>query len=167
MKHDAIVEQGIPIYERVPIPDYLIPEDSRVEIDAKIHAGYCKSFIHTHYLHAHIWRPMQSLPGQLWVWRNSPRSKDERGMTSMWVGACLISQFLLLKFNAALRTQFIETAQVRRSYSCIYIKLRFESTTAEFIHPYEFYLDLYCGLRRDLVKVATNRGENMHNISKS
>lgn len=42
MKHDAIVEQGIPIHERVPIPDELIPEDSRVEIDAKIHAGYCK-----------------------------------------------------------------------------------------------------------------------------
>lgn len=42
MKHDAIVEQGIPILERVPIPDEMIPEDSRVEIDAKIHAGYCK-----------------------------------------------------------------------------------------------------------------------------
>lgn len=42
MKHDAIVEQGIPIHERVPIPDDLIPEDSRVEIDAKIHAGYCE-----------------------------------------------------------------------------------------------------------------------------
>lgn len=41
MKHDAIVEQGIPIHERVPIPDEMIPEDSRVEIDAKIHAGYC------------------------------------------------------------------------------------------------------------------------------
>ena len=57
MKHDAIVEQGIPIYERVPIPDGelacscrseglwltgldMIPEDSRVEIDAKIHSGY-------------------------------------------------------------------------------------------------------------------------------
>ncbi|MCJ1309988.1 putative GTP cyclohydrolase [Agyrium rufum] len=40
MKHDAIVEQGIPIFERIPIPDELIPEDSRVEIDAKIHAGY-------------------------------------------------------------------------------------------------------------------------------
>jgi GTP cyclohydrolase II len=40
MKHDAIVEQGIPILERVPIPDDMIPEDSRVEIDAKIHAGY-------------------------------------------------------------------------------------------------------------------------------
>jgi hypothetical protein len=50
MKHDAIVEQGIPIYERVPIPDDLIPEDSRVEIDAKIHAGYCISPIHTRYL---------------------------------------------------------------------------------------------------------------------
>ena len=42
MKHDAIVEQGIPIHERVPIPEELIPEDSRVEIDAKIHAGYCR-----------------------------------------------------------------------------------------------------------------------------
>jgi GTP cyclohydrolase II len=40
MKHDAIVDQGIPIYERIPIPDSLIPPDSRVEIDAKIHAGY-------------------------------------------------------------------------------------------------------------------------------
>jgi GTP cyclohydrolase II len=38
MKHDAIVEQGIPILERIPIPDEYIPEDSRVEIDAKIHA---------------------------------------------------------------------------------------------------------------------------------
>lgn len=44
MKHDAIVEQGIPIHERVPIPDDMIPEDSRVEIDAKIHAGYCERF---------------------------------------------------------------------------------------------------------------------------
>ncbi|KAH6967889.1 GTP cyclohydrolase N terminal-domain-containing protein [Ilyonectria sp. MPI-CAGE-AT-0026] len=40
MKHDAIVEQGIPILERIPIPDHLIPSDSRVEIDAKINAGY-------------------------------------------------------------------------------------------------------------------------------
>lgn len=37
MKHDAIVGQGIPILERVPIPDEMIPADSRVEIDAKIH----------------------------------------------------------------------------------------------------------------------------------
>lgn len=40
MKYDAIVDQGIPIRERVPIPERLIPEDSRVEIDAKIYAGY-------------------------------------------------------------------------------------------------------------------------------
>lgn len=40
MKHDAIVDQGIPIIERVPIPDEMIPEDSRVEIDAKINSGY-------------------------------------------------------------------------------------------------------------------------------
>ncbi|KAL2821309.1 GTP cyclohydrolase N terminal-domain-containing protein [Aspergillus cavernicola] len=43
MKHDAIVEQGIPILERIPIPDELIPQDSRVEIDAKINAGYFTS----------------------------------------------------------------------------------------------------------------------------
>ncbi|KAI4854670.1 hypothetical protein E4T44_00015 [Aureobasidium sp. EXF-8845] len=40
MKYDAIVNSGIPIHERVPIPDEMIPEDSRVEIDAKINAGY-------------------------------------------------------------------------------------------------------------------------------
>ncbi|KAH7033484.1 GTP cyclohydrolase II [Microdochium trichocladiopsis] len=40
MKHDAIVAQGIPILERIPIPEEMIPEDSRVEIDAKINAGY-------------------------------------------------------------------------------------------------------------------------------
>ena len=40
MKYDAIVDQGIIIHERVPIPEKLIPEDSRVEIDAKIYAGY-------------------------------------------------------------------------------------------------------------------------------
>ncbi|KEQ61798.1 uncharacterized protein M437DRAFT_85249 [Aureobasidium melanogenum CBS 110374] len=38
--HDAIVEQGIPIHERVELPDEMIPADSRVEIDAKIAAGY-------------------------------------------------------------------------------------------------------------------------------
>lgn len=40
MKHDAIVDQGIPIIERIPIPDELVPPDSRVEIDAKINSGY-------------------------------------------------------------------------------------------------------------------------------
>lgn len=54
MKHDAIVEQGIPILERVPIPDELIPEDSRVEIDAKIHAGYCKKPCGMRTLNAYI-----------------------------------------------------------------------------------------------------------------
>ncbi|KAI0457837.1 GTP cyclohydrolase N terminal-domain-containing protein [Xylaria acuta] len=39
MKHDAIVGQGIPIHERVELPEDLIPADSRVEIDAKITAG--------------------------------------------------------------------------------------------------------------------------------
>jgi hypothetical protein len=40
MKHDAIVGQGIPIHERVEIPQELIPADSMVEIGAKIAAGY-------------------------------------------------------------------------------------------------------------------------------
>ncbi|KAK1657605.1 GTP cyclohydrolase II [Colletotrichum godetiae] len=40
MKHDAIVGQGIPIHERVELPEEWIPADSRVEIDAKITAGY-------------------------------------------------------------------------------------------------------------------------------
>ncbi len=57
MKHDAIVGQGygylqlsidngtdrrirIPIHERVELPEELIPADSRVEIDAKITAGW-------------------------------------------------------------------------------------------------------------------------------
>ena len=48
MKHDAIVDQGIPIHERVPIPDDMIPADSRVEIDAKIQAGYCKFYAFPH-----------------------------------------------------------------------------------------------------------------------
>ncbi|ROW08889.1 hypothetical protein VMCG_02797 [Cytospora schulzeri] len=39
MKHDAIVGQGIPIHERIELPESLIPADSRVEIDAKITAG--------------------------------------------------------------------------------------------------------------------------------
>ncbi|KAK3351646.1 GTP cyclohydrolase N terminal-domain-containing protein [Neurospora tetraspora] len=39
MKHDAIVGQGIPILERVELPESWIPADSRVEIDAKINAG--------------------------------------------------------------------------------------------------------------------------------
>lgn len=40
MKHDAIVDSGIKIIERIPIPDEMIPSDSRVEIDAKIQSGY-------------------------------------------------------------------------------------------------------------------------------
>ncbi|KAJ5386493.1 hypothetical protein N7509_009034 [Penicillium cosmopolitanum] len=40
MKHDAIVDSGIKILERIPIPEEMIPSDSRVEIDAKINAGY-------------------------------------------------------------------------------------------------------------------------------
>jgi GTP cyclohydrolase II len=40
MKHDALVEQGIEIRERIPIPDELIPADAHVEIAAKKAAGY-------------------------------------------------------------------------------------------------------------------------------
>jgi GTP cyclohydrolase II len=40
MKFDAIVKAGIEIGERVNIPDSLIPADARVEMDAKMAAGY-------------------------------------------------------------------------------------------------------------------------------
>lgn len=40
MKHDALVRQGIAIDERVVLPDWMIPNDARVEIEAKLAAGY-------------------------------------------------------------------------------------------------------------------------------
>lgn len=40
MKYDAITGAGIDVGERVSIPDELIPADARVEIDAKMAAGY-------------------------------------------------------------------------------------------------------------------------------
>ncbi|HKB53652.1 MAG TPA: GTP cyclohydrolase II [Ramlibacter sp.] len=40
MKYDAIVGAGIEIGERVNIPDELIPADARVEMNAKVAAGY-------------------------------------------------------------------------------------------------------------------------------
>jgi GTP cyclohydrolase II len=40
MKHDAIVQSGIKIVTRVPIPDGMIPEDAQVEMEAKKAAGY-------------------------------------------------------------------------------------------------------------------------------
>jgi len=40
MKFDAMAQHGISIGERVPIPEELIPADARVEMDAKIAAGY-------------------------------------------------------------------------------------------------------------------------------
>jgi GTP cyclohydrolase II len=40
MKHDALTASGIEIGERVPIPDYLIPPDASVEMEAKKAAGY-------------------------------------------------------------------------------------------------------------------------------
>jgi GTP cyclohydrolase II len=40
MKYDAIVDSNIEIGERVPIPDDLVPDDAKVEIEAKKAAGY-------------------------------------------------------------------------------------------------------------------------------
>mmetsp|Transcript_38144 Transcript_38144/g.94830 ORF Transcript_38144/g.94830 Transcript_38144/m.94830 type:complete len:833 (+) Transcript_38144:268-2766(+) len=40
MKYDAVTGTGIEIVERVDIPDELIPADAKVEIDAKVYAGY-------------------------------------------------------------------------------------------------------------------------------
>ncbi|MEX0270845.1 GTP cyclohydrolase II [Leptolyngbyaceae cyanobacterium UHCC 1019] len=40
MKYDAVIQSGIEIVERVPIPQDLIPLDAQVEIEAKKAAGY-------------------------------------------------------------------------------------------------------------------------------
>jgi len=40
MKHDSIVKSGIQITNRISIPEYLIPEDAQVEMEAKKAAGY-------------------------------------------------------------------------------------------------------------------------------
>ncbi len=40
MKYNAIVNAGITVIDRVPIPENLIPEDAWVEINAKKNAGY-------------------------------------------------------------------------------------------------------------------------------
>jgi GTP cyclohydrolase II len=40
MKYDAIVGSGIEIVERIPIPKELVPDDAKVEIDAKVFKGY-------------------------------------------------------------------------------------------------------------------------------
>jgi GTP cyclohydrolase II len=40
MKYDAIVGSGIDVDQRIPIPAGLIPADARVEMDAKMAAGY-------------------------------------------------------------------------------------------------------------------------------
>ena len=75
MKHDAIVEQGIPILERVPIPEELIPDDSRVEIDAKIHAGYCK--IASQYLYPQIMSHLGRLDADCPISHNRQGVKHE------------------------------------------------------------------------------------------
>jgi GTP cyclohydrolase II len=40
MKYDALAAGGVEIGERVPIPDWLVPEDASVEMEAKKAAGY-------------------------------------------------------------------------------------------------------------------------------
>ncbi|TGJ86448.1 hypothetical protein E0Z10_g2311 [Xylaria hypoxylon] len=60
MKHDAIVGQGIPIHERVELPEDLIPADSRVEIDAKITAGYFTTG------HRMTEDELQAVKGRMW-----------------------------------------------------------------------------------------------------
>jgi GTP cyclohydrolase II len=40
MKYDALIRSGIEIVERVPIPADLVPADARVEMEAKMAAGY-------------------------------------------------------------------------------------------------------------------------------
>jgi GTP cyclohydrolase II len=40
MKFNAIVKSGIQVSRRVPIPDWMIPKDAAVEMEAKKAAGY-------------------------------------------------------------------------------------------------------------------------------
>jgi GTP cyclohydrolase II len=40
LKYDALVQSGIAVGERVPIPPELVPKDAAVEIEAKKAAGY-------------------------------------------------------------------------------------------------------------------------------
>jgi GTP cyclohydrolase II len=40
MKFQPLVESGIEVIQRIPIPDALVPADAQVEIDAKKAAGY-------------------------------------------------------------------------------------------------------------------------------
>src|SRR5438034_10787702 len=88
MKHDAIVGQGIPINERVPIPDELIPEDSRVEIDAKIHAGYCPYY--SALPSYHILTCYQLPPVRYSQWKSYQTSKAEDGRTLIIEGDALV-----------------------------------------------------------------------------
>jgi GTP cyclohydrolase II len=47
LKYDALIAAGIAIGERVPIPPELVPQDARVEIEAKKAAGYFTPEIET------------------------------------------------------------------------------------------------------------------------
>lgn len=40
MKHDALINSGIKIINRISIPEDLIPQDAQVEMEAKKAAGY-------------------------------------------------------------------------------------------------------------------------------
>ncbi|KAI7154284.1 Uracil-regulated protein [Hortaea werneckii] len=110
MKHDAIVEQGIPIHERVPIPDEMIPEDSRVEIDAKIFAGYFSSgrvitAEELDQVHGRAWEDVDKVNGSedddfyrytsgRWLWNEESRLQERYkkfnipGLKSLAAKAC-------------------------------------------------------------------------------
>ena len=40
MKYNAITGAGIQVINRVPLPPHLVPEDAKVELTAKVYAGY-------------------------------------------------------------------------------------------------------------------------------
>lgn len=61
MKYDAIVGSGIPILERVPIPDEMVPQDSQVEMEAKIASGY---FSYKKYLRSEA--HLDAVKGRVW-----------------------------------------------------------------------------------------------------
>ena len=46
LKYDAVVESGIEIVERIPLPKEMVPKDAKVEIAAKVFSGYDGGEVH-------------------------------------------------------------------------------------------------------------------------
>ncbi|RYP42313.1 hypothetical protein DL767_000235 [Monosporascus sp. MG133] len=94
MKYDAIVGQGIPIHERVELPEELIPADSRVEIDAKITAGHSMlttcEYVRSRGTSLYFMPPTFTSPPR-------PAKEEQRLADAANLGIGLVEIFMLLK----------------------------------------------------------------------